>query len=228
MLVKILENDESGLRRLISSEKGATHTWDGARARLWLMAVYAPIAHCERYGVPLRTALDEIKHAVNLTSRTVNLLMSCLSNFGSITETVNRTALSLSPTRSEIGMAIRGWGQGWRMQILFSLLGALVHETSLSLGDLDLICRKFETFVGFIVSEDLWEADTARPLLDGHEIMKILGLEKGGKYLKAAIDELAAFQFDHPGCQVDHVKDWVVLQRARWLGEVALDKTNLI
>lgn len=219
MLANILQDGESGLSKLISSEKEATHTWDGARARLWLMAVYAPIAHCHRQGVPPKTALNEIKHAVSLTSRTVDLLMSCLSNFNSISDIVNQAALSPCPTRSEIGMAIRSWGKGWRLQLLFSLLGALVHETSPSLRDLDLIREKFETFVGLIASEDLWKADSARPLLDGREIMTILGVGKGGKYLKTAIDELVAFQFDHPGCQVEQVQDWVIRQQDRWLSE---------
>lgn len=221
-LAKILKNDRSGLRKLIFSEIEAAHSWDGAKARLWLMAVYAPFAHCERHGVPLKTALNEIKHAISLTSRTAELLMSCLSNFSAITETVNRTTLSPSPARSEIGMAIRGWGKGWRLQILYSLLATLVHETSASPEDLDSIVRTFERFVDLIASEDLWDAESARPLLDGREIMRVLGVGRGGKYLKTAIDELVAFQFDHPGCQVEQVKDWVNFHQDRWLSETAL------
>lgn len=49
--------------------------------------------------------------------------------------------------------------------------------------------------------------------------MTILGVGKGGKYLKTATDELLAFQFDHPGCQVEQVKDWVIRQRDRWLSD---------
>lgn len=168
MLASILEDGEnSGLSMLIASEKEATHTWDGARARLWLMAVYAPIAHCQRQGVPLRTALSEIKQAVSLSSRTADLLMSCVTNFNSISDTVYHAALSPSPTRSEIGMAIRSWGKGWQLQLLFSLFGALVHEISPSLGKLELIRGKFARFVELIASEGLWGAESARPLLDG-------------------------------------------------------------
>lgn len=224
ILAKTLENDESELRKLmLPSENEAAHSWDGTKARLWLMTVYAPIAHCESHGVPLKKALNEIKHAVSLTSRAAELLMSCLSNFNAITETVNRMAFPPSPPRSEIGMAIRGWGKGWRLQVLYSLLAALVHETSTSLEDLNLILRKFATFVDLITSEDLWDAESAKPLIDGREIMRILGVGRGGKYLKRAIDELVAFQFDHRGCQVEQTKDWVIRQQDRWLSETALD-----
>lgn len=81
-------------------------------------------------------------------------------------------------------MAVRSWSKGWQLPVLFALLATLVHETSLSLVDLDLIRAKFETFVGLIASKDLRDADFAKPLLDGREIMKVLGVGKGGKYLK--------------------------------------------
>lgn len=55
MLADLLENDDKVLSKLIASEKGSTHTWDGPRARLWLVAVYAPIVHCEHHGVPLNS-----------------------------------------------------------------------------------------------------------------------------------------------------------------------------
>ncbi|KAJ4391866.1 CCA tRNA nucleotidyltransferase, mitochondrial [Gnomoniopsis smithogilvyi] len=222
MLANILENDEDMLKGLVVAEQEATHSWDEAKARLWLMAVYAPIAHCQQHGVPLKTAREEIKHAINLTSRTADLLALCLSNLRSIDETVSRTALSERPTRSSIGMAIREWGKSWRQQVLFSLVASLVFDPAHSDQGQHMISRRYEDFVAFVDAEDLWDADSTKPLLDGREAMKILGVGKGGKFIKAVIDEIVAFQFDNPGCHVEQVKYWAIRQRDRWISNGGL------
>ncbi|KAJ4414556.1 CCA tRNA nucleotidyltransferase, mitochondrial [Gnomoniopsis sp. IMI 355080] len=222
MLADILDNHENVLSNLVASQQGAAHSWDGAKARLLLIAVYAPIAHCQYHGVSLKIARSEIKHAVSLTSRTADLLTLCLTNLRSIDETVDRTANSPSPTRSSVGMAIREWGKDWRLQVLFSLIAGVVFDPSYSHQDLNLIQRRYERFVIFVDAKDLWDADSTKPLLDGHEIMRILGVGQGGKYLKTALDEIVAFQFDNPVCQVEQVRQWIIRQRDRWLSNIDL------
>jgi len=56
-------------------------------------------------------------------------------------------------------------------------------------------------------------------ILPSLEIMKILGVSRGGKYLITARRELMAYQFDNSGCHAEQAKHWVMQQRARWLSD---------
>ncbi|KAK5624323.1 hypothetical protein RRF57_000039 [Xylaria bambusicola] len=54
-----------------------------------------------------------------------------------------------------------------------------------------------------------------RPLLNGNEIQKLFGLQKGGKYLKNALNGLMAWQFEHINGQVEDAKAWLIGQQER-------------
>ncbi|KAI5861926.1 putative poly(A) polymerase [Durotheca rogersii] len=214
-LAMLIDNNVSGLGRMVQSEERVEN--------LWVMAAYAPIAEL-RHDM-LKKVVDEATDAVKATSKISKLLESSLRNMDSINATV---ALASDPerpaARSTVGMAIRAWGSTWRLQVVYSLLAALVYETSstssllpsLSTDD-DPVLRKlllrYNTFIDFVMQRGLEKADLLRPMFDGNAIMQVFGVHKGGSFLKTAIDELVAWQFDHEGLGAEEARKWLYQQR---------------
>ncbi|KAH9993924.1 putative poly(A) polymerase [Xylariaceae sp. FL0662B] len=213
----LINDNTSSLGKMIQSEENVEH--------LWIMAAYAPIAGL-RHDM-LKEAVDEATNAVKATSKISKLLESSLRNTDSIRATVALVNTHpKSPARSSVGMAIRAWGTSWRLQIIYSLLAELVYETSstsssssfLSTDD-NAVLRKlllqYNTFIDFVVQNNLQNAYLLKPLFDGNVIMKLFGVQKGGSFLKTAIDELVAWQFDHEGLGTEEAKEWLFQQRDR-------------
>lgn len=70
--------------------------------------------------------------------------------------------------------------------------------------------RTFENFATYVWEEGLQNAHLERPLMDGNGILRQFGLEKGGRFLKRAIDGLLEWQFDHVDGSIEEAKSWLL------------------
>ena len=73
--------------------------------------------------------------------------------------------------------------------------------------------RLYSAFMDFVIQQDLQDAHSAKPVLDGNAIKDLFGLKNGGSFLATAIDHLVVWQFDNTGCGVEDTKKWLYEQR---------------
>ncbi|KAK3943911.1 putative tRNA nucleotidyltransferase [Diplogelasinospora grovesii] len=221
-LLAYLLKDGSNLGMMVQSEENVHH--------LWIMAAYAPTAGLRQ--TMLRQAVQEATAAIRTPARISKLVESALKNFDSIHNTLDTIAAQpeKSPPRSLIGIAIRSWGATWSTQVTYVMLAQAVYapQTSSASGSSSLagpLLERYSAFADFVWDKDLRDAHLQRPLLDGNEIQSLFGLRKGGKFLKSALDDLLAWQFDHVDSGIGEAKAWLLGQRER-LGVPSNSKTR--
>ncbi|KZZ95510.1 Poly A polymerase, head domain protein [Moelleriella libera RCEF 2490] len=217
LLSRLLEH-VGNIGKLVQSDPHVEH--------LWAMAAFAPFAVL-RQEMP-RQAVEEAAVALRAPNRLSKLLDSALKNFDSILTIVSATASKTQrlPTRSAVGMAIRSWGATWTTQATYVMLASVVcdsekaspsgsYSKDSSVDDSleKSILAEYSAFADFVADNDLAGAHLQRPLLDGKQIQKLFGLQKGGKYLKTALDDLVAWQFDHAGGGIEEAKAWLLGRR---------------
>ena len=210
----------SNLGEMVQSEENTNY--------LWTMAAYAPIAGLRH--TMLRQATQEATAAIRAPTNISKLLENALKNFDSINTTVEAIVAhpEKSPPRSLIGMAIRSWGATWSAQVTYVILAQAVYalqtssesESSVysSLIDESLtgpLLGRYSVFANFVWEKDLRDAHLQRPLLDGNQIQGLFSLQKGGRFLKSAIDNLLAWKFDHIDSGIGEAKAWLLDQQER-------------
>jgi tRNA nucleotidyltransferase/poly(A) polymerase len=229
-LLAYLLKDNSNLGMMVQSEDNVHY--------LWIMAAYAPIAGLRQ--TMLGQAVQEATAAIRTPARISKLLETALKNFDSIHTTLDTIAAQpeKSPSRSLIGMAIRSWGATWSMQVTYVMLaqavyalqtssasGSSVYGTSMDESLAGPLLERYSAFADFVWDKDLRDAHLQRPLLDGNEIQRLFGVQKGGKFLKSALDGLVAWQFDHIDSGIGEAKAWLLGQQER-LGIPSSSKTT--
>ncbi|KAG5920348.1 hypothetical protein E4U42_006222 [Claviceps africana] len=226
-LLALLLKDDGRLGTMVRSESNPEY--------LWTMAAYAPLSGL-RHDM-LRQAVDEATVALRTPAKLSKLLENALRNQDSIQTIVQAIADQPEhpPPRSLVGMAIRSWGPTWTTQVTYAILALAVSrppETSPPLGspatqpqppdaapdenpETAAIVRRYAHFAAYVWDTALQDAHLERPILDGNEIQRLFGLQRGGKFLKTALDGLVEWQFDHAGSGPDEAKAWLVSQRER-------------
>ncbi|KAG5979512.1 hypothetical protein E4U55_005088 [Claviceps digitariae] len=74
----------------------------------------------------------------------------------------------------------------------------------------ETIIHQYSLFAKYVWDTSLQDAHLQRPILDGHQVQQLFGLQKGGKFLKTALDGLVEWQFDHADSGVEEAKAWLV------------------
>lgn len=215
LLAALLSDSSSQLGKLVRSAD--------MTESLWVMAAYAPLAGLRH--TMLQHALETAVGAIKATVKISKLLDRALVNVDSIRAMVSRTNSRLEPppARSTVGMAVRAWGATWKQQLIYSLLAELIYEAGpspqlSSLGDNTATTRllqQYNQFLDFVVQRGLEDAHEVRPPLNGNAIMKLFGVSKGGSFVKTAMDELVAWQFDHEGLGAEEAREWLRQQEGR-------------
>ncbi|KAG6264230.1 hypothetical protein E4U49_001816 [Claviceps purpurea] len=77
----------------------------------------------------------------------------------------------------------------------------------------DEMVRRYSLFADFVWRAGLQDAHLQRPILDGNQVQQLFGLQKGGKFLKTALDGLVEWQFDHAESGVEEAKAWLLDRR---------------
>ncbi|KAI1748272.1 putative poly(A) polymerase [Xylaria castorea] len=219
-LLAFLLKDSSNLGNMVQSEENVDH--------LWIMAAYAPIAGLRRKM--LGQAVQEATTALRIPTKISKVLESALRNFDSILAILDTTATQSekSPSRSLVGMALRSWGATWSTQVTYVVLAQAVYAPQTPTASAPFVCgssmdeflagsllERFSAFADFVWDQDLRDAHLQRPLLNGNEIQRLFGLQKGGKYLKSALDGLMAWQLEHIDGEVEDAKAWLLGQQKR-------------
>ncbi|KAI0516725.1 putative poly(A) polymerase [Xylaria bambusicola] len=220
-LLAHLLKDSSTMGKMVQSEENVDH--------VWVMAAYAPIAGLRQNL--LGQAIQEATTALRLPAKISKVLESALRNFDSILEILDTTTTQSAKTlsRSLVGMAIRSWGATWSTQVTYVMLAQVVYAPQTSTKSVPSaydssmdefltgpLLKRFSAFADFVVDQDLRDAHLQRPLLNGNEIQILFGLQKGGKYLKSALDGLMAWQLEHVTGQVEDAKAWLLSQQERF------------
>jgi hypothetical protein len=116
-------------------------------------------------------------------------------------------------------MALRSWGPTWGIQVTYVMLAQAVYEYGGYDDDLSLltgpVVEKYSAFADFVADRGLWDTHSLRPCLDGNEILDLLGLREGGRFLKDVLDGLVAWQFDHQHAGVEDANAWLREERER-------------
>ncbi|KAH9890775.1 putative poly(A) polymerase [Xylariomycetidae sp. FL2044] len=215
-LLDLILKSQCRLSHLIKSEDNC---------HLWVMAAYAPIAALRHNK--LQEAIQEMTNAIRAPTKVSKILEAALRNFDSIQSAVDMVTArpANAPLRSAIGMSIRSWGLHWRAQLTYVILAHAVYASPSEFPDDNLPndelnawpqLRRYLAFAEFVCDEDLADAYLQCPLLKGNEIQVLFGLQKGGKFLKHAIKDLIAWQFDHVEGTIEEAKAWLIDQRERW------------
>ncbi|KAF2965538.1 hypothetical protein GQX73_g8063 [Xylaria multiplex] len=219
-LLAYLLKDSSNLGNMVQSEENVDH--------LWIMAAYAPIAGLRRKM--LGQAVQEATTALRIPTKISKVLESALRNFDSILSILDTIATKSErlPSRSLVGMALRSWGATWSTQVTYVMLAQAVYAPQISAASVPFVCgpsideflvgsllERFSAFADFVWDQDLHDAHLQRPLLDGNDIQRLFALQRGGKYLKSALDGLMVWQFDHIDAQVEDAKAWLLGQQKR-------------
>ncbi|KAI0182318.1 putative poly(A) polymerase [Xylaria flabelliformis] len=219
-LLAYLLKDSSNLGNMVQSEENLDY--------LWIMAAYAPIAGLRRKM--LGQTIQEATVALKLPTKISKVFESALKNFDSILSILDTTETQAEkpPSRSHVGMALRFWGATWSTQVTYVMLAQAVYAPQNSTVSVPSVCGssmdeslagsllgRFSAFADFVWDQGLRDAHLQRPLLNGNEIQRLFGLQKGGKYLKSALDGLMAWQFDHIDAQAEDAKAWLLGQQER-------------
>lgn len=182
---------------------------------LWTIAAYAPIARFRHMNWKLEQAVKDATESIQATSRMSKLVEDSITHMHDIQATIDLTAApnSSATPRSIIGMAIRSWGTTWKLQVLYSLLAEVVYEQSALESFFAAHLERYSTFMNLVFQQNLQDAPTIKPILNGNDITEVFNLKSTGPFMKATLDGLIKWQFDHEGSSKDEAKGWLRTQR---------------
>ncbi|KAI0028275.1 hypothetical protein K488DRAFT_58997 [Vararia minispora EC-137] len=116
----------------------------------------------------------------------------------------------------------------WTSSLLFSLVQELVqfYDGEKDSFDVQAAAACIENYNGFVrrIQElDLVSAADAKPLLDGREILQVLGATKPGVWTGKVLTDVVQWQLGHPEGTKEQCMTWVQAQGAagRWAAEMA-------
>lgn len=73
--------------------------------------------------------------------------------------------------------------------------------------------ERYSTFMNLVIQQNLQDAPAIKPILNGNDIKEVFNLKSTGPFMKAALDRLIKWQFDHEGSSKDEAKGWLRTQR---------------
>ena len=101
-----------------------------------------------------------------------------------------------SKDREIQGTAIRGWGANWRYNIIFAVLAEVAESRNPTMR-VDIL-KQYANWLKEIEGLDLLDADRMKPIVNGEQLLKAIGVQKTGPWVKKALDVTMAWQLRHP------------------------------
>lgn len=117
-------------------------------------------------------------------------------------------------------------GAHWTTSLLFSLIQELVDcydpsEDNLNAETAAEVIGKYNHFANRIEELGLQDDVDAKPVLNGHEIVQILGASKPGQWTGKALAEVVKWQLGHPGVPSEQCGEWLKAEHAA--GRIAIE-----
>ncbi|KAG6001144.1 hypothetical protein E4U43_001401 [Claviceps pusilla] len=230
-LLTFLLQDTSHLGKMVQSETNPEY--------LWTMAAYAPLSGLRRdmlreavdeATIALRTPA-KISKLFESALRNMDSIQDIVRHVADQSER--------RPRRSDVGMAIRSWGSTWTTQVTYAMLAVAVQQERQGQEEeeeeeeegeerkeekdhhhrqntaanpppgSETLIHQYSLFAKYVWDAALQDAHLQRPILDGNQVQRLFGLQRGGKFLKTALDGLVEWQFDHADCGAEEAKDWL-------------------
>lgn len=123
-----------------------------------------------------------------------------------------RVAIGLLLRQSSVHNALVG--AHWTTSLLFSLIQDLVDyydpsEDNFNTESAAEVIGKYNDFANRIEELGLQEEVDTKPILDGNEIVRILGASKPGQWTGKALAEVVKWQLGHPGEPKEQCGEWL-------------------
>lgn len=177
----------------------------------WLMVAYAPIAGLR--NTKRDEAVKAMTEALKPTTKEAQLLHTSLKNMDDVLFKVDVVAHSPDAVpRSTIGMAMKAWGPTWRLQVLYTLLAEVVDKASNDEIQSELFNR-YSRFMDYVVRQNLQDAPSIKPIINGNELKQLFELKKTGPFIKRALDGVLEWQFDHEHGTKEEAIEWLKTQK---------------
>ncbi|KAI0078482.1 hypothetical protein K474DRAFT_1660286 [Panus rudis PR-1116 ss-1] len=137
--------------------------------------------------------------------------------------------------RAAIGMLLRdksvhnpNTGSHWTTSLLFSLIAELVHVYDVAKDELDVErcverIHAYNAFVSRVEEFSLPSTVEARTLLDGREVVQILGASKPGPWTGQVLSRVMEWQLEHPHGTKEECEAW--LREAHSSGQIDITAT---
>ncbi|KAK2461707.1 hypothetical protein APHAL10511_006170 [Amanita phalloides] len=120
-------------------------------------------------------------------------------------------------------------GSHWISTILFSLVQDLIPFYSIDDGKFDvtetsILVERYNALLEEIDRLDLGNVTQLKPLIDGRELQKVLGVSKGGLWTGQLLARMIEWQLENPIGTKDECIKW--LQREKEVGNLRLPEIN--
>ncbi|KAF2645339.1 tRNA nucleotidyltransferase [Massarina eburnea CBS 473.64] len=181
------DNDTVITQNLLRSKEEWYLAWVCAAVMPWADAPQVPNSKPSR--PPYHAAYLVAQEGFKAPNKVSDVIAASLNHSDEIRDLVERRPKE----RDVLGMAIRRWGSTWRAQVLFSL----VYEIVLGSVSKERVLNQYSAFLSQLVHENLLDADTFKPLVNGKELASAMSI-KPGPWMKDALDVVMTWQLRNP------------------------------
>ncbi|KAH9994428.1 hypothetical protein BJV77DRAFT_1143975 [Russula vinacea] len=122
-------------------------------------------------------------------------------------------------------------GAHWTTSLLFSLIQELVDcydpsEDHFHVNDATRVIKMYNRFAERVDELGLQGDVDAKPILDGREVVQILGASKPGQWTGTVLAEVIKWQLGHPGETKEQCAEWLKEELAA--GHVSIEDVTLV
>ncbi|KAL4871129.1 hypothetical protein BDV12DRAFT_194775 [Aspergillus spectabilis] len=173
----------------------------------WMIATFAPwsaVASRVQEGkkakpLPPRAA-EVARDSLRADNKTVDVLGQAAKNWRSIIDVKtavveDRMQGTAAEVRQQVGLHIRSWQKDWRLCVLLALLHEIMQG-----GEFVQVVKSYNQFLSYIVEQGLEGVCELKPIVNGGEVMKALGV-KMGPWMSKALDVVMQWQLLNPEIQ---------------------------
>ncbi|KAI9930434.1 CCA tRNA nucleotidyltransferase, mitochondrial [Aspergillus wentii] len=171
----------------------------------WIIAAFAPWSTvpgrlpkpaAKAKPLPPRTA-EVARDSLRADNKTIVILKCASINASSIIDTKsslleNRLGGTAAEIRQQIGLLIISWNKDWRLCVLLCILQEIMNG-----GEFSKVIQDYDSFLSYIITNNLEGVCEMRPIVNGDEIMQTLGARKG-PWMGKALDMVVKWQLLHP------------------------------
>lgn len=167
----------------------------------WTLAAYLPYRENEQ------AAVEAAKSGIKATNIVVKVLGDAVKYCKQLRKLVDDVD-GAGASRARVGVTLKNCGKSWRFHVLYALFSDAVDDNSRTTYE------KYTRFVRFIQEQKLEEAAELKPIINGNDIKKELGISKAGSWLKAALDMVVEWQFANPNGTATEAAKMVAKRRS--------------